>query len=243
VSPLLFALGLSAAGALLVLATGQGTRAGALAGFAVAALVTTGLGVAAFAPLAVFVLGSGALTRLGRAAKEARGIGEANQGRRGAAHVAAKLALPALCGALAVLRVGPPGLAALVATTAMCGAFADTAATELGPLARGKVYGLEGGKVLPLAHGASGGVSFAGLLAALLASAAVAVSAWIPGLVRSANGAAAAAGAGFAASLVESLVARSALGGWLGHHGRNAAVSALSAAGVLAARWIGWIGT
>ena len=85
-------------------------------------------------------------------------------------------------------------------------------------------------------------MSLPGLLAALLASAAVALSAWAPGLLRSPDGVAASAAAGFAASLVESIVARSALGARMGHHGRNAAVSVLSAGGVLTARWMGWIG-
>ncbi len=213
-----------------------------MAGFAVAALLTTGLGLAAFVPLAVFVLGSGALTRLGRETKTARGVGEANEGRRGVGHVAAKLALPACCGALGLARIGPPELPALVATAALCGAFADTAATEVGPLAGGEVYAFDGARIATLDHGASGGVSFAGIAAALLASASVAVAAWIPGLLRGVHAPAVAASAGFAASVAESAIARTALGMRLGHHGRNAAVSVLSAGGVLTARWMGWIG-
>ncbi len=241
-SPALLGIALSAAGALLVLATGQGTRAGALAGFLVSALMTTGLGVAAFVPLAVFVLGSGALTRLGAAAKRARGVAEANEGRRGPSHAAAKLALPALCGALGLARALSPGAAAIAATAALCGAFADTAATEVGPVAGGRVYGLERGRIVPLAHGATGGMSLAGVAAGLAGAASVALAAWAPGLLRGARAPVAAAGAGFAASLLESAIARTALGARLGHHGRNAAVSILSAGGALTARWMGWAG-
>ena len=132
-------LGLSAAGAVLVHATGQGTVRGAVAGFLVSALIVTGLGVGAFAPLAVFVLGAGALTRLGRAAKAARGLAEPNRGRRSTAHVGAKLALPALCGALGLLGIGARDTIALVFVATVCGALADTAGTEVGPLGGGTV--------------------------------------------------------------------------------------------------------
>ena len=238
----LLGLVLSAAGALLVLATRQGSRAGAAAGFVVAALATTGLGVAAIAPLALFVLGSGALTRAGRAAKERRGLIEADRGRRGPRHVAAKLALPALCGLLGLLRAAPAEWLALAYTAMLCGAFADTAATETGPLGGNTVLAISHGRLERLPHGTPGGVSGLGLAAGAAGAAAVAVTAWLPGLLPSGRGAAAAATAGYGASVVESLLAGTALGARLGHHGRNAALSALSAGGALAARALGWAG-
>src|SRR5258705_4031 len=87
---------LALGGAILILVTRQGTLSGALAGFAVALLAALGLGAGALLPLAIFVLGSGLLTRIGRARKERLGAAEGNRGRRGPAHVAAKLSLPAL---------------------------------------------------------------------------------------------------------------------------------------------------
>jgi uncharacterized protein (TIGR00297 family) len=237
-----WSLGLSAAGALLVLWTGQGSRAGALAGFAVSALATVGLGVAAIVPLAVFVLGAGALTRAGRAAKERRGLMEGEQGRRGPRHVAAKLLLPALCGALALARTAPAAWLALAYTAMLCGAFADTAATETGPLGGGMVLVLRNGRIARRPHGEPGGVSALGLAAGAAGAAAVAVASLLPGLLASGRAAAAAAGAGFTATLIESWIAGTALGARLGHHGRNAALSVLSAGGALAARALGWAG-
>ena len=233
-------LGLSAAGALVVWATGQGTPRGAVAGFLVSALVVTGLGVGAFAPLAVFVLGAGALTRLGRSRKEHRGLEEPNRGRRSVAHVGAKLALPALCGALGLAGVGPRDAVSLVFVAAVCGAFADTAGTEVGPLGGGNVLVLENWRPAARPHGAPGGVSAAGLIASGLAAAAVAAAAWAAGVLPSGRAAAAAA-AGLAGSLAESVLARTTLGERAGHHGRNGAVSVVSAAGALLARALGWV--
>jgi uncharacterized membrane protein len=234
-------LALSAVGALLVLATRQGTLRGAAAGFLVSAVIVTGLGVGAFAPLAVFVLGSGALTRLGAGSKRARGLEEGNRGRRGAAHVGAKLALPALCGALGLAHAGAPDALALVFTAAIAGAFADTAGTEVGPLAKGRVLVLERGSPVVAPHGAPGGVSLAGFAASALAAVAVAGAALYDGGLAGWRAGAAAAAAGVAGSLAESVLARTGIGASLGHHGRNGAVSVFSAAGALLARAAGWV--
>src|SRR5882762_2448877 len=103
------ALALAAAGAAVVAGTGQGTRTGAVAGFGVAVVSILGLGSGALLPLAIFVLGAGALTRLGRPAKQAAGAAEANRGRRGGWHVAAKLGIPALLGVAGIMgHRGPP---------------------------------------------------------------------------------------------------------------------------------------
>ena len=81
-------------GATVIWITRQGTIRGALAGLLAALLATAGLGLGALAPLAIFVLGSGVLTRFGRAAKERLGVAENNLGRRGVMHVIAKLSVP-----------------------------------------------------------------------------------------------------------------------------------------------------
>jgi uncharacterized membrane protein len=121
---------LALAGAVLVVLTRQATRIGALAGFLVALLAAAGLGTAALLPLAIFVLGSGLLTRLGRARKERIGTAEADRGRRGVPHVAAKLSLPALASALALFQAAPVPVLVLVYVASLAGAFADTAATR-----------------------------------------------------------------------------------------------------------------
>lgn len=227
-------------GALLILVTRQGTPLGALAGLAVALLVAGGLGAWALLPLAVFVLGSGLLTRAGRARKEALGAAEADRGRRGVLHVAAKLSLPSLAAALALFRAGPAEALALVYVASLAGAFADTAATELGPLLGGRVLALRGGRMVALPHGAAGGMSGGGLIAGVAASCAVALSAsWAR--VLDAWGVAAAAG--FLASVLESVLAGTPWGERAGHFGRNVILSLASAGLALSARALGWAGS
>ena len=234
---------LALAGAVLVLLTRQGSPAGALAGFAVALIASAGLGVGALLPLAIFVLGSGALTRIGRDRKERVGAAQADRGRRGAPHVAAKLSLPALAGVLALFGVAPPGVLALVYVAAIAGAFADTAATELGPVIAGRAVGMRGHRFVPVSHGTSGGISLGGILVAGAASAAVALGAWSVRLLGSAPEACAAAAAGVVASILESLLAGTTWGTRVGHHGRNVFLSFVSACLALSARALGWTGT
>ena len=222
------ALALATLGAAVVAWSGQGTRAGAAAGLVVAALSILGLGAGTLLPLAVFVLGSGALTRLGRGRKETLGAAESNRGRRDARHVAAKLGLPAGLGMAAMAGVAPEMLSVAYAA-AIAGAFADTAATEVGPVVGGPVFGWRGARAVRLHHGDPGGVSAGGCAASALASAAVAASAAGTGLLESAASMGIAAGAGLAASLIESAVAGTAAGGLLGHFGRNVLVSVVAA--------------
>jgi uncharacterized membrane protein len=222
------ALALGLAGALFVARSGQGTVRGAFAGLVVAAAAILGLGPGALAPLAVFVLGAGALTRLGRERKERMGTAEGNRGRRDSRHVAAKLGLPALLG-LAALATRDREWLQLAYAGSLAGALADTAATEVGPLARGPAAALAGARLKRAAHGDAGAMSAAGLAAAALGSAAVAAGAAISGLVAPAAIPVLAA-AGLAATVVESLVAGSGRGRALGHFGRNALVSVAAAA-------------
>lgn len=233
---------LAVTGSVLVLALRQGTAAGAVAGLAVALLATAGLGAGAIAPLAVFVLGAGAMTRIGREQKERMGVAERDQGRRGAPHVAAKLALPALAGVGALLSVAPTALLSLVYAGALAGAFADTAATELGPLVRGRVVGVRRLRLRALEHGTPGGMSVTGLLAAAIAATFLAWSARATGILASGAAVWVVAGSGFFATVLESVVTGSAVGLRIGHHGRNVLVSIASAAGALLAQRLGWTG-
>ena len=226
----MIALGLACAGAGLVGATGQGTWRGALAGVAVAFLAILGLGPGALLPLGVFVLGSGALTRLGRARKEAAGAAEAHRGRRGIANVGAKLGLPALLGA-AGLFVDPASGAAellrMMYSAALAAAFADTAATEVGPIARGPAWALRGLRPSRVEHGTPGGVSLAGIATSIVAATLVAWTSSRSGLIPAALWPLAAA-SGVVATWIESALAGTALGRSLGHHGRNACLSAVA---------------
>jgi uncharacterized protein (TIGR00297 family) len=233
---------LALAGAVLVVLTRQGTKAGALAGFLVALLAAMGLGAAALLPLAIFVLGSGLLTRLGRARKERIGAAEADRGRRGVPHVAAKLSLPALASVLALVHAAPEPLLVLVYVAALAGAFADTAATELGPVLGGRVLGLRRATLVTLPHGAPGGMSAGGILASCAAACAVALGAWLVRLVGM-EPAWIAAAAGFLASVLESFLAGTALGARAGHFGRNAFLSLASGGLALSACALGWVTT
>ncbi|HKW51066.1 MAG TPA: DUF92 domain-containing protein [Candidatus Eisenbacteria bacterium] len=223
------ALALATAGAVVVRVMGQGTRAGAAAGLLVAFLCILGLGPGALLPLAVFVLGGGALTRFGRSTKEAAGAAEANQGRRGARHVAAKLSIPALLGIAGMLGQGGQPLSFAYAA-ALAGAFADTCATEIGPLGGGFAFALHDGRLRRVPHGTAGGVSVAGLIASAVAATAVAWASTLSGLIGWTSGPGMVAAAGFTASLLESIVGATALGGALGHYGRNLMVSAVASA-------------
>jgi uncharacterized protein (TIGR00297 family) len=228
--PRAMALALAAGGALLVALTGQGTRSGALAGLGVAWISILGLGPGALLVLAIFVLGSGALTRVGRARKAALGAAEGNRGRRGVPHVAAKLGVPALMGLGGILWPGAPGFP-LAYVAALAAATADTTATEVGPLAGGAVVRFRGFRLERASHGSVGGMSAAGVLAGAIGALLIGASAAACGLVGWRAGAGAAAGFGFIAAMAESVISQSALGVRLGHHGRNALIS-IAAAGM-----------
>ena len=236
--PTLVALALALAGAGIVATTGQGTLLGALCGLVVAVIAILGLGAGALFPLALFVLGSGALTRVGQTRKEAAGTAEPRKGKRGALHVAAKLGVPLAVGAAALwirqtTAAGEPRDAIMVLSTAyaaaLAAAFSDTAATEIGPLVSGPVVAVRGIRLVPVEHGTPGGVSATGLLAGALAAALGAASAAASRLIPGRAWLAVAA-AGFGATVLESAFAGSGAGRALGHHGRNGLVSLLAAA-------------
>ncbi|HEU4725363.1 MAG TPA: DUF92 domain-containing protein [Candidatus Eisenbacteria bacterium] len=226
------ALALAACGAAVVALTRQGSLLAAAAGMVVATASIVGLGPGALPPLALFVLGGGALTKWGGARKRAMAAGEPNEGRRGARHVAAKLAIPALVAAAAGLTGRADAWAAAFAA-GLAGALADTAGTEVGPLGGGSAYAIRGGRLARLPHGSPGAVSLAGLAASAAGSAAVAATAVVSGLLQGWTLAGAAASGGIAAALLESAVAETALGRRFGHFGRNVLVSA-------AATTFGW---
>jgi len=228
-APSLTGLFLAAAGAIIVLATRQGTPASAMVGFLTAGLLVLGFGAPVMAPLALFVLGAGMLTRAGRRIKEQSHAAEANRGRRSASQVIAKLGIPALLGGAAAVSPDHAATLGVVAIASIAGAFADTAATEIGPLARGPVVRWNGFRLERASHGSVGGMSVAGLAGGAAAAGVLATTAWAVGLVAPA-GAVLAAIAGYAATGVESAVAATPAGQRMGHWGRNVLVSAVSAA-------------
>jgi len=175
------------------------------------------------------VLGGGALTRLGRSTKQAAGTAEANEGRRGGWHVAAKLGIPALLGIAGILGYGGPPLSFAYAA-ALAGAFADTCATEIGPLGGGLAFALRDGGLRRVPHGTPGGMSVTGLIGSAVAATAVAWSSTYSGLIGWTSGPGIVAAAGFSAALLESVIVATSLGLSLGHFGRNLMVSAVASA-------------
>lgn len=183
-------------------------------GLLVGIAIYAGGGRAAFAILfGFFVLGV-LVTRLGYHRKAAKGLAEANQGRRGSAHALAN------GGTAAVLAIGMalwPELRPVLAV-GLVGSFAaalsDTAGSEIGQL-----YGtrpISPRTFRPVTPGTEGAVSVEGTLAAFAAAAALGLLGMMVGLVSPSGGVAAALG-GFAGSSLESVVGSFPWSRALGH--------------------------
>ena len=195
-SHLLIAFGVNAAAALLTGVLGIVSRSGAIAGSIAGFLILTFGGWSAYALLWAF-FGIGTLaTKLGYRRKAARGVAQADTGRRGAAHVVANCLVPA---ALLLLGVRAVGFVA-----AFAAALADTLGTEIGTLfGRRPVSALT---FRPVPAGTPGAISLAGTAASLIGAAAIAFAGKSVGLIPGSLVLAAAAG-GFAGALAESVVA------------------------------------
>ncbi len=229
--PLLLAVNaVLAAGAVRI---GTLTQMGGAAAFLVGAGVAIGLGWPGYvALLAYFILGSAA-TRIGWRRKAARGVAERRGGARGVRQALANGG-PPLAFAIAAGFLGErdPAFAAAAAgfTGALATAAADTVASEIGMALDGRVVRLTDLSRVP--PGTPGGVSVAGSLAGAAAAALVAGVA-VAGSVVTASIAVVAASCGFAAAMLEGLLAPLEQRGWLDNDGVNA-VSVL-AGGVLTA--------
>jgi uncharacterized protein (TIGR00297 family) len=187
--PLAFAVNAVLAGVAwrLGVVSGSGAVAGAVAG----TLIADWGGWGAYGVLWTFFLGGTLATRAGYRVKQARGSAQADGGRRGAAHVAANCAVPALA-LLLGLFVGaarsPQGgraiaLAGVAFSAAFAAALADTLGTEVGSLAGRTAYSLT--RLRRARPGSRGAVSVEGTIAgaggALLVAAAAAafgVASW-----------------------------------------------------------------
>lgn len=198
-------------------------RSGALAGAALSFVILLSSGISGFVLVAIVFLLAMAATRLGYTRKRQLGVAEGKRGRR-AGQVFANLAVAACCAVLGILlkQWQQPLQLALVA--ALGEAAADTVASECGQAFSHRVYLIttfEG-----VAVGTDGGISLTGTLACAAAALLVAVAgAWtelIP-----ASWVAAAAGAAFFGTIVDSLLgATLQKRGWL----TNSAVNLFSTA-------------
>lgn len=199
----------------LAYAFGIVSPSGAVGGFLVGIAIYLFLGLPGFAILALFVVGSSILTRLGYQSKELRGAAEARGGRRGAKNALANCGVALLCAFLAALASPEALHAAFVA--ALAAAFADTAESEVGQLAHSiprLITTLQ--KVPP---GTDGAVSVPGTLAGLAVAGLTALfGLWI-GLLESPDVALLVAGASFSGTVADSLLG--ALAPRLGNEATN----------------------
>lgn len=166
--PLLFGSFLAAAVSLAAFRTRALTGSGALAAWAVGAVVFGAGGWGSATALLTFFVTSTALSRWRKKAKEA--LGYEKGGRRDAAQVLANGGVAAVC-LLLPLALPCVGVARahLLCLAALAAANADTWATEIGSALGGRPFDLRTGRAA--APGASGAVSGVGTLAALAGAA------------------------------------------------------------------------
>lgn len=204
-------------------------RAGAATGAVLGTLIWLGLGPAGWGLLALFVVAGSAMTRYGYAEKQARGHAEERGGRRGWRNAVANAGVAAAC-SLGAMLGGDLWLAAAIGSLAA--ALADTTESELGSIIGRRAYLPP--RFRPVPPGTEGAVSLAGSAAGLCAALALAAAAAAAGLV--AWPLVLPVGlAGFAATVVESLVAA---GRRFGNHLLNLLTTALGAGFAAAAAWL-----
>jgi uncharacterized protein (TIGR00297 family) len=186
----------------LAYALGMVSWGGALGGFAVGIVTYTCLGPQGFAVLALFVLGGSALTRLGYRSKERRGIAQPHQGRRGARNALANCAIALLCALLAVSFTSEAFTAAFVAS--LGAAFADTAESEVGQLARRTPRLITTLRKVP--PGTDGAISLPGTFAGLVTAGLTALLGLWLGLLGGPGVALLVVGAAFIGTMADSLL-------------------------------------
>jgi uncharacterized protein (TIGR00297 family) len=169
---------------------------GALAGAAIA-FILTGRDARAFVVLLVVFVVTLAATRLGRSRKQQLHVAESESGRS-ASQVMANLSLAGL-----LLAIPDFHASYLLALAALAEVAADTASSEIGSAFPGRTILITTGK--DVTPGTDGGISFSGTLGAALASMTVAGTAGMLGLA-SAPQTAIIAGAGIFGMLADSVL-------------------------------------
>jgi uncharacterized protein (TIGR00297 family) len=183
-------------------ALGMVSRGGALGGFAVGLVIYVCLGPQGFMVLALFVIVGSALTRLGYRSKQRRGIAQSYGGRRGAKNALANCGVALLCALLAALIPSEAFAAAFVAS--LGAAFADTAESEIGQLARRTPRLITSLRKVP--PGTDGAVSVPGTLVGLAAAGFTALLGLVVGLVAGPFATLLVACAAFLGTVVDSLL-------------------------------------
>ncbi len=184
---------------------GMVSRGGALGGFAVGVTIYACLGPQGFAVLALFVVGGSALTRLGYLSKERCGVAQPHGGRRDARNALANCGVALLCALLAALIPDEAFAAAFAAAfvASLGAAFADTAESEVGQLARRTPRLITNFRKVP--PGTDGAISLPGTLAGLFAAGLTALFGLALGLVGGLETALLVAGAAFLGTVADSL--------------------------------------
>jgi uncharacterized protein (TIGR00297 family) len=206
---------------------GMVSRGGALGGFVVGAVIYACLGPQGFAVLALFVVAGSALTRLGYRSKQRRGIAQSQGGRRGAKNALANCGVALLCALLAVFLHSENFAAAFVAS--LGAAFADTAESEVGQLARRTPRLIT--SLRKVAPGTDGAVSLPGTLAGLGAAGITALLGFALGLVAGPGAALLVACAAFLGTVADSILGASAPR--IGNEFTNVACTLVAAALIL----------
>jgi uncharacterized protein (TIGR00297 family) len=199
---ILLAVAINAVFALVALGLRTVSRSGAVAGFVLGVAVYLGYGYKSFLILLSFFLMGSLATRLGYAAKAARGVAERRRGARSWREALANT----LAGAFfAVLVISTNQEAAFL--VALVAAFAeaagDTVSSEIGQWLSQRAYLITSFKPVPA--GENGGVSFGGSVAGLLACGLVVGLGYGMGLCGK-GGAAVAFGAAVAGNVLDSLL-------------------------------------
>ncbi len=145
-------------------------------------LVWGSLGWRGYSVVMFYFLVGSAVTRIGKAQKEAQGIAEKRSGMRGPENVWGSALVGAVCG-IATLFVPSPGkeLLILAYVASFCTKLSDTTASEVG-----KAYGKRTFLITtlqPVPRGTEGAVSLEGTVAGVVASAVIAVVSWAIGLM------------------------------------------------------------
>ncbi len=188
--------------AALAYALGMVSQDGALGGFVVGATIYACLGLQGFTILALFVVCGSALTRLGYRSKQGRGIAQSRGGRRGARNALANCGVAVACALLAALTSSEVFVAAFVAS--LGAAFADTAESEVGQLARRAPRIITTLRKAP--PGTDGAVSVPGTLAGIAAAVLTALLGLALGLLAGPGAALVVASAAFLGTVADSLV-------------------------------------
>lgn len=152
----------------------------AIVGFVIAFVIWLGFGASGFLSLLTFFVLGVVATKAGYVRKARLGVAERRGGRRRWTQVVANGIVPAGCAGFALIG-GAGTAAALAAAAALAEAASDTVSSEAGQALTTRVFMIGSFRRVPV--GTDGGVSLAGTVAGVLASALLAIVAAGSGLV------------------------------------------------------------